>query len=307
MKVLITGYFGDTGKRLSKYLNNFFELIVSDYRKSDKEIPYDFVMMDITKKDEVKERLKDIDIDAIVNLATAGCINFDKVTYGDTIKVNVSGTLNLLETAVEKNIKKFIYISSIRVYGLPTKETTIEYFPIDENHPRKDSHPYGLSKILAEDLCRGFARRNNISIICLRPGTITDVTSKGINYKELTTKQAIKDLKGMLYTHVDTRDLGQAIKLALESSLSGFEVFNIVSEDHILDIDSLDFIKKFYPNVKEIRNSDGFISGRRKSFIDISKAKKLLGYKPQYTYRRYLEWIKEGKKEEEYYKNIFET
>ena len=299
MKILITGFFGGVGSRLSKYLDNYFELKVSDFVKPDEDISYEFILMDVNKPNEVREGVKGVE--AIVHLAAAGCVNFNDVTYTDTIKVNVLGTLNLLQAAVENNIKKFIYISSIRVYCLPTEETTVEYFPIDEEHPLKDSHPYGLSKILAEDLCRGFAGRHNISIICLRPGTILNVTHKGVNYKELTTKQTIENSKGLLYTHIDTRDLGQAIKLALESSLSGFEVFNIVSEDHYLDIDSLDFIKKFYPNVKEIRNSGGFISGKRKSFIDISKAKKLLGFKPQYTYRRYLEWIKEGKKEEKYY------
>lgn len=299
MKILITGFFGGVGSRLSKCLDNYFELKVSDFIKSDEDIPYEFILMDVNKPNEVREAVKGVE--AIVHIAATGCVNFDEVTYTDAITVNVLGTLNLLQAAVENNIKKFIYFSSIRVYCLPTKETTIEYFPIDEKHPLKDSHPYGLSKILAEDLCRGFARRHNISIICLRPGHIVNIAHKGVNYKELTTKQSIENLKGALYTHIDTRDLGQAIKLALESSLGGFEVFNIVSEDHYLDIDSLDFIKNFYPNVKKIHNSDGFISGNRKSFIDISKAKKLLGFKPQYTYGRYLEYIKEGKKEEKYY------
>lgn len=300
MKILVTGFSGGVGRRLCIYLDNYFELKVSDFIKPDEDIPYEFVLMDVTKPNEVRKGVKGAE--AIVHAATSGCINFNEVSYADTITVNVLGTLNLLQASVENNIKKFIYISSTRVYCLPTEETTVGYFPIDEEHPLKDTHPYGLSKILAEDLCRGFARKHSISIICLRPGAITNTTHKGMTYKELTTKQAIKNSKGMLYAHVDTRDLGQAIKLALESSLSGFEVFNIVSEDHYLDIDSLDFIKKFYPNVKEIRNSDGFISGKRKSFIDISKAKKLLGYKPQYTYKSYLEWIKEGKKEEDYYK-----
>jgi UDP-glucose 4-epimerase len=300
MKILITGFFGGAAKHISKYLENYFELKVSDFKKLDEKIPYEFVLMDITKPDEVREGVQGVD--AIVHLAADGVVNFNEVTYTDTITVNVLGTLNLLQAAVKNKIKKFVYISSIRVYGLPTKDTTVEYFPIDEEHPLKDSHPYGLSKILAEDLCRGFAAGQDISVICLRPGTIMkNPAFKESSYKGFTTKQGKESLKGMLYTHIDLRDLGQAIKLALNSSISGFEVFNIVSEDHFLDIDSLNFIKKFYPNVKEIRNSDGFINGDRKSFIDISKAKKLLGYNPQFTYRRYLEWIKEGKTEDAYY------
>ena len=272
---------------------------VSGRRKPDEDIPYEFVLMDITKPDDVREAVKEVD--AVVHMAAAGCVNIYDVTYEDTIRVNVLGTLNLLQAAVENNIKKFIYMSSIRVYGLPTERDTVKYFPIDEEHPLNALQHYGISKVLAEDLCRGFARNYDISIISLRPGHIINVQHKGSTYKEITTKQAIEDNKSTLYTHVDRRDLGQAIKLALESSISGFEVFNIVSEDHYLDIDSVDFIKEFYPNVKDIRNIDEFNRSKKKSLIDINKAKSLLGYKPQYSYERYLDWIKKGKKRDEYF------
>ena len=299
MKIFITGSQGVTGKRLSIYLNNYFDLKVSYFRKLPGDIPNESVKMDITKAIEVKKAVKDVE--AIIHLAATGIINYDEVTFIEANKTNVMGTLNLLQAAVESNIKKFIYISSIRVYSLPTDETTVEYFPIDEEHPFKAYHPYGLSKILAEDLCRGFTRGNDIDVLCLRPGHIMNVTPEGDEYKKYTTKKELEKAKGMLYTHVDIRDLGQAIKLALGSNISGFEAFNIVGEDHIFDIDSLDFIKKFYPNVKDIRNIEQFRK-KRKSLIDISKAERLLGYKPQYSYGRYLKSMEAGKSRFEYFK-----
>ncbi len=300
MKILITGFFGASGQYLSSYLSNHFEVVVSDYIKTGDNIPYEFILMDITKADQVKEKVKKVD--AVVHLATSGCSDLYDVTYEDTIRVNVMGTLNLLEAALENNIKKFIYISSLRVYGIPTIEDTVEYFPIDEKHPLKPAQHYGLSKVLAEDLCRGFARNHDISIICLRPGHIQNIQQKVSRYRELTKKQEIESNKNTLYTHVDRRDLGQAIMLALKSNIEGFEVFNIDSGDHYFNMDSIDFIRKFYPEVKEIRNVDEFFGNNRKSFIDTSKLKELLGYKPEYSYKRYLEWMNMQKDEDEYFK-----
>lgn len=302
MKILITGFLGGVGKRLCRYLENYFTLIVSDYRYPDLDIPYEFMLMDITKTEEVKNGIKNVD--AIVHLATTGNTNYDNITYTDAINVNVLGTLNLIEAAVQKGIKKFIYLSSCRVYGIPTNKDTIEYFPVNEEHPLKETHPYGLSKIMAEILCRGFSQKYDISVICLRPGAIINTEHTGSIYSVITTKKSLSKLKDTLYTHVDVRDIGQVIKLALKSSIKGFEVFNVVSDDYIFSIDSLDFIQKFYPQVKDIRNIEEFIKSRRKSLVDTTKAKKSLGFKPRYTYGKYLKWIEAGKDEDEYYKII---
>ena len=45
------------------------------------------------------------------------------------------------------------------------------YLPIDEAHPCEPVHPYGLSKLVVEDIARGFAR-SGLSVICLRPTAV---------------------------------------------------------------------------------------------------------------------------------------
>jgi len=96
--------------------------------------------------------------------------------------------------------------------------------------------------------------------------------------------------------------LGQIIKLSLESEISEYEVFNVNAEEHISTIDSLELIKRFFHGVKKIYNKKGFATEGNKSFYDISKAKRLLGYNPKYSLENYLKWIKEGKDENDYYK-----
>ncbi len=59
-------------------------------------------------------------------------------------KLNILGTINVLEACRKYNVKKIIYSSSAAVYGKP------KYLPVDENHPTKPESPYGLSKLVGE-------------------------------------------------------------------------------------------------------------------------------------------------------------
>ena len=70
------------------------------------------------------------------------------------------------------NVKKFVYISSSAVYGVPNK------VPITENDIRNPVESYGLSKKIAEDECMKFIDKKNITI--LRPRTILGEDRMGI-------------------------------------------------------------------------------------------------------------------------------
>jgi UDP-glucose 4-epimerase len=63
--------------------------------------------------------------------------------YEDT-RVNVLGTVNLLEACVQAGVKRVIFSSSAAVYGMP------QYLPVDEKHPPLTVSPYGTSKAAAE-------------------------------------------------------------------------------------------------------------------------------------------------------------
>lgn len=54
-----------------------------------------------------------------------------------------------------------------------------DYFPVDDAHPRRAARPYGLSKLLGEDLCAGFTSRTGIATVCLRPVAVWDQARYG--------------------------------------------------------------------------------------------------------------------------------
>ena len=69
--------------------------------------------------------------------------------YEDT-RVNVLGTVNLLEACVKAGVKRVVFSSSAAVYGLP------QYLPINENHPLLTISPYGASKAAGEEYLQWF-------------------------------------------------------------------------------------------------------------------------------------------------------
>ena len=77
-------------------------------------------------------------------------------------KVNVEGTINLLECCRKFDVKKFIYASSCAVYGNP------EYLPCDEKHPKNPVNPYGASKVEAENNIIDYSNKYGIVYTILR-------------------------------------------------------------------------------------------------------------------------------------------
>jgi len=276
MKVLVTGGLGVIARYgVIQILENNFELRLTDYKEPEKELKYEFIKADIRNYLEVKKAVKGVD--AIVHLGAIAKPSEDPYLIYST---NVMGTLNLLEAALKNNVKKFIYASSIHIYGLPLNP---EYLPIDEEHPLKPHIPYGFSKLLSEEAGRRYTRGYNFTFISLR---ISSVSYK--NFYSNFKKESMKDYKETLWSHIDPRDIGQLIKLSLLKDIKRFEIFNATADDHIFpEVSSLELIKKFFPYVKKINNKDNFLVREDASLISIEKAKRILGYKPNYNIRDY--------------------
>lgn len=81
--------------------------------------------------------------------------------YEDT-RVNILGTVNLLEACVKAGVKRIVFSSSAAVYGLP------QYLPINEAHPLNTISPYGASKAAAEEYIRLYQRMYGMNYVILR-------------------------------------------------------------------------------------------------------------------------------------------
>lgn len=155
MRVFITGAEGFIGGHLVEELKSRNIDYVSGARK---------MYGDISKRQDWKEFLTDIDV--VVHLAAR--VHVMKEVSENPLSVfremNVNATMNLARDAKKLGVKRFIYISSIKVNGEETGE--IAYSAKDEPHPQD---PYGISKMEAERELMKLHEKNVFEVVIIRP------------------------------------------------------------------------------------------------------------------------------------------
>ncbi len=179
-KYLITGGAGFIGGHLVDFLlqdgvkPQDIRLLVTSREKlknlTNKE--YDVVIGDIRNKKQVNEAVKGVSV--IYHLATKTGVGDGSYEYlRDT---NVTGTKNLVEAAVKNDVKKFIFFSSVGVYGFPSTFGDIRN--VDESQKRTNTVGYGRTKHEAEDIVLEACAGSNMKYIIIRPTIVFGPGSK---------------------------------------------------------------------------------------------------------------------------------
>lgn len=167
MKVLVTGASGFVGSALCAYLVAKGHIVRGAVRSTPgKPLPgveYRSVS-DLSVDTDWREALAGID--AVVHCAARVHImneaSVDPLTAFR--EVNVKGTACLAEQAVDSGVKRFVYISSIKVNGESTREHP---FKADDTPAPED--PYGISKWEAEQDLRELAEKTGLEVVIIRP------------------------------------------------------------------------------------------------------------------------------------------
>jgi UDP-glucuronate 4-epimerase len=235
-------------------------------------------------------------IETIVHLAAKAGVRpsiEDPVGYAD---VNINGTLVMLESAKKFNIKKFIFASSSSVYGnnkkVPFAETDNVDFPIS---------PYAATKKAGELICHTYHHLYKIDINCLRFFTVYGPRQR----PDLAIHKFVKLIDAgkpipmfgdgsMMrdFTYID--DIIDGTAAAIEKC-KDFEIYNL-GESRPIRLDDL---------IKEIEKSLGkkAIIERlplqpgdvEKTYADVNKARRELGYNPNTEIsaglKKFVEWF----------------
>ena len=168
-KVLVTGGSGFLGSYLvSRLLNSRKEVVVFDngFRTGHSNINHlkekiTLIKGDVTNKEDWKKI--PLDIDFVFHMAA---INGTKYFYeipDVVIKVNVLGTLNLVDWLKDSNVKRFFFTSSSEVYGNPKVFPTSENEPLSIPDPTNPRYSYSSSKIIGETITTNFSNSSGIS------------------------------------------------------------------------------------------------------------------------------------------------
>jgi len=168
MKILIVGGLSYLGGRIVKHIKAYHpdvELLITT-RNPHKRLPLwakDFVLLplDLLDEDSISACLVSRGIDVIIHLAA--------LQEADSMKdpemaldVNVKGTYKLLNHARRNDVKRFIYISTIHVYG------NVNGSVITEETPTRPHHPYAATHRAAEDVVDFFHKYHNVETLILR-------------------------------------------------------------------------------------------------------------------------------------------
>ncbi|EKE14563.1 MAG: NAD-dependent epimerase/dehydratase, partial [uncultured bacterium] len=219
--------------------------------------------------------------------------------------INVDGTENTLKNCLKNKVKRFVFISSTAVYGVPKKH------PIDENDKLVGVGAYGKSKIQAEKICEKY-RGKGLTISILRPKTF--VGSHRLGVFEILFDW-IKDGKKIpvigdgnnRYQLLDVDDLAETVYLFLTNNKPkkindvfniGAEKFETVKKDlqklfnyahsgsKILQTPAF-LLKKFLWLFEKLKLSPlyqwVYDTADCDSYVSIDKIKKTLNWRPKYS------------------------
>ena len=282
MKVLVTGGSGNVGTTVVGELERAeHEVRVFDLREP-RASGVDFVRGSVTDPGDLERAVKGMD--AIVHLAAIPAPR-PEIPAIDFMHINVVGTFNVLEAAAKHGVGKVALASSDSSLGFvfSTHAFSPEYFPIDEFHPLRPQDPYGLSKLVGEELCKSASRKYGIKTICLRFCWVWFEDTHP--HRAALLKGDQTPLAKNMWGYVDVRDAAQACRLAVETpdNFGEENAFFITAADTYSDRPSLELIRTYYPAVRKV--ADAYLTETYKGLFDISKARKLLGYAPRHGCR----------------------
>lgn len=201
---------------------------------------------------------------------------------------NLMAAFNVIEACVRWGVPRLVNISSETVPGLIFAERPFDpaYFPIDEDHPILPQDPYALAKHFTEQLCDAAVRRSDLRCITIRPTWVQDAGSYQRNLGPMLAAAAAGTPEATVngWSYIDSDDLAEAIRLAVESELPGHEVFFISSPDSVGVADTAAALRELYEDRVPLREF-GFPSAAGTSS---AKAVRMLGWNPTRSWRDHL-------------------
>ena len=121
-----------------------------------------FVRGDLFDGGLLRSTLASQAIDAVIHLAAFLQPNESMTNPGTYFQNNVAGTVALLNAMAEQQVRRFILSSTCATFGDPV------YTPIDEQHPQQPISPYGVSKLMIEQMLPWYEQAYGIRYSCMR-------------------------------------------------------------------------------------------------------------------------------------------
>ena len=302
--ILVTGGCGFIGSEVTKQLSEHgANITIIDNLSSGKEeyiqkIPrVELIKSDLSQISSFKSILEGMDY--VINLAALPFIPDSYYMPMKFFESNVNSTITLALVVVkQKNIKKFIHISSSEIYG------SAKYIPMDENHPTLPQSTYAVSKLAADRVVFTMYKEHGLPAVIIRPFNsfgpnitqpyiIPEIISQMLKNNKKISLGNVNSKRDLTYVS----DTAKAIILSLTAEGIVGETINVGSQRSVS-------IKELVNMISEILEKDVEIEidiSRMRPFdvetlvCNFDRANRLLNWTPQISImdglKKTVDWI----------------
>ena len=316
MRILVTGGVGFIGGHLAERflrdghdvtvldaMHPYYDLQIKEHTldihqslANAEDCTYEFVEGDVRNSSLVDDLVSTNDI--VFHQAARAGVRDSVAEPRVYNEVNVDGTLNILEAARETDVERIVVASSSSVYG-----GRAEYVPFKETDPTLPVSPYGASKLAAERYAAAYHEVYDIPTVSLRYFTvygprmrpnmaISNFVSRCMNGESPVVYGDGTQTRDFTYIE----DIVDANLTLLQSDDANGEILNIGSSDNI-DIQTLATVVRdqLAPEL-ELEYAERYDADAEHTHADVSKARELIDYNPEYTIRegvrKFVDWYK---------------
>lgn len=320
-KILVTGGAGFIGFHLIRYIsekypdcsiisidnmNDYYDLSLKYNRLEELNKisgSLTFKKIDITDKAKIQDLFNSHEFSCVIHLAAQAGVRYARESPEEYIETNQKGFFNIINTAAEQKVERFLYASSSSIYGanqkMPFKETDKCDTPMSL---------YAATKLGNELLAASYFYTHKLKTVGMRFFNVygpwgrpdmayykwTEALLKG---KEVEIRHNGEMYRDMTYVE-DAVIAASKIVFDYNWGEASFDVFNIGNREPVKIIDMLMYIKtKLGIDAMSLVHAEKGVEEPIKTFADTTKLRETFNFVPDTNYRdgldNFIEWYKE--------------
>lgn len=275
LRIAVTGGSGRVGQFVVRHLLDRGHRVINMDRCGGADERARFVQCDVRDYKDVAAKLRECD--AVCHLADIPNVRTGPTT-DEVYWSNARSSSVVLQAAADLHLRRVIYTSTCQIYGYAGDgHVPPRYLPVDEAHPPYPSNAYAISKTANEAFAQMTARNANMPVTIFRLPFVVIAEPDRSMLEAIEREDGPVDDGMRTFVHGD--DCAAAYVAAFDAELGGCEVFNICADD----------VMSAEPIARRMAGNARFPSLPRdwpayKSPLSNEKAKKMLGWSPQWSF-----------------------